>query len=77
MAVFTTWAAIRTAVLDAIATYVAGAPITGEYTIGGRTMKYRSIKELRELYEITFDLEAIDNSGTPSSTVSYGQYSRG
>ena len=40
-------------------------------------MKYRSIKELRELYEITFDLEAIDNSGTPSSTVSYGQYSRG
>lgn len=77
MAVFTTWAAIRTAVLDAIATYVAGSPITGEYSIGNRTMKYRSIKELRELYEMTFELEAIDNAGTPSTTVSYGSYSRG
>lgn len=73
---FTTWAALRTAVKDAIANYVAGAPCTGEYSMGGRTMKYRSIKELRELYEMTYDLEAIENAGQCSTMTSYGRYSR-
>lgn len=77
MAVFTTWAAVRTGVLDAIATYVEGAPCTGSYTIGGRTMSYRSIKELRELYEMTYDLESIENAGKPGNMVSYARYSRG
>lgn len=77
MATFTTWAALRIEILDAIATYVADAPCTGEYSIGGRTMKYRSIKELRKLYEMTYDLEAIETAGTPGNTVSYGSYSRG
>ena len=73
---FTTWAALRTAVKDAIANYVAGAPCTGEYSMGGRTMKYRSIKDLRELYEMAYDLENIENAGQCSTMTSYGRYSR-
>lgn len=74
---FTTWADLRSDVKDAIANYIAGAPCTGEYSMGGRTMKYRSIKELRDLYMMTYDLENIENAGQPSNIVSYGRYSRG
>lgn len=73
---FTTWTALRTSIKNAIANYVAGAPCTGEYSMGGRTMKYRSIKELKELYEMTYDLESMEDAGSPSNVVSYGRYSR-
>jgi hypothetical protein len=73
---FTTWAALRTAVKDAIADYVAGSPCVGEYSMGGRTMRYRNIKELRELFEMTYNLENIENAGQGSTVTSYGRYSR-
>jgi hypothetical protein len=76
MATFSTWAALRTAILDALATYVDGSPCTGSYSIGSRTMNYRSIKELKELYQMTFELEAIENAGDSSGMVSYARYSR-
>ena len=73
---FTTWTALRTAVKNAIADYVAGSPCVGEYSMGGRTMKYRSIEDLRKLYEMTYDLENIENAGQGSTVTSYGRYSR-
>lgn len=48
---FTTFSALKTAILDAIADSVDGAPCTGEYAIGGRVMKYRSYDELLALYD--------------------------
>lgn len=48
---FTTFSALKTAILDAIADSVAGKPCTGEYTVGSRTMKYRSYDELLALYD--------------------------
>uniref|UniRef100_A0A6M3K1Y3 Uncharacterized protein n=1 Tax=viral metagenome TaxID=1070528 RepID=A0A6M3K1Y3_9ZZZZ len=72
---FTTWTALRTAVLDAIADYVAGAPLTGEYTIMGRTMKYRSIEELQRLYEFADKMMQSENI-TASSRVSHGRFRR-
>lgn len=73
---FTDWGTLRTNILNAISDYVEGAPCTGSYTIGGKTMNYRSIDELKELYKMTFELEAIDDSGVNQKMVSYGRYSR-
>lgn len=73
---FTTWAALRTAIKDAIADYVAGAPCVGEYEINGRQLKYRSIKELKELYKLTTDLEDLENGGDQTTRQSHGRYRR-
>lgn len=70
---FTTWAALRSDILDKIADYVAGSPMTGEYEIGDRKMKYRSIDELTKLYNDTKILEAAETSGNRSTRVSYGR----
>lgn len=72
---FTTWTALRTAVLDAISDYVAGAPLTGEYTIMGRTMKYRSIEELQRLYNFADKMMQSENI-TPYNRVSHGRFRR-
>jgi len=72
---FTTWTALRTAVLDAIANYVAGAPVTGEYTIMGRTMKYRSVEELERLYKFADRMMQSENI-TAYNRVSHGRFRR-
>jgi hypothetical protein len=73
---FTTWAVLRTAILDALAAHVAGAPCTGSYTIGSRTMTYRSFEELTTLYEKTYTLERLENMGTIQDRISYGRHRR-
>jgi len=73
---FTTWAALRTAILDGIANAVAGAPMTGEYYKGSRRLRYRNYDELVALYEKTFVLENLENAGNPSRMVSYGRSRR-
>lgn len=73
---FSTWTALRTAIKDAIADHVAGSPCTGEYSIGGRTLKYRSYQDLIELYRKTYVLEAMETPGTVSTRVSYGRHRR-
>ena len=74
--VFTTWAALRSAILDAIADSIAGSPMTGEYWKGNRRLRYRSYDELVSLYDKTFALETLENSGNPSNMVSYGRMRR-
>ena len=71
--VFTTWGALRTAIKDAIANQVAGAPCTGSYSIAGRVMTYRSFDELVDLYKKTFVLESLD-SPDQQADVAYGQW---
>lgn len=39
---FTTWAALKTAILNAIAD---GSVLTSSYTINGRTINFRALKE--------------------------------
>lgn len=73
---FTTWAALRTAIADAIADHVAGAPCTGSYQIGTRRMEYRSFDELTALYEKTYVLDRLENMGTIQDRVSYGRHRR-
>lgn len=73
---FTSWAELRTAILDAIANYVAGAPCIGEYTIGDRHLRYRSIAELKDLLKATYELEALESAGNASVMVSYGRSRR-
>lgn len=73
---FTTWTALRTAIKDAIADHVAGTPCTGEYAIGNRRLRYRTFDELINLLQKTYELEAIENAGEPSSMVSYSRYRR-
>lgn len=71
---FTSWSALRTAIKDAIADYVAGSPITGSYTINGRQMTYRSIDELKKLLQLTYEMEDIESAGDYSNRQSYGTF---
>jgi len=73
---FSTWAALRTGIKDAIADHIAGTPCTGEYAIGNRRLRYRTFDELIGLLEKTYALEALESSGDPASMVSYGSYRR-
>jgi len=73
---FTTWSALRDAIKDAIANHVAGEPCVGEYSIGSRRLKYRSIKELTELFHMSYKLEEMENAGDSGVMVSYGRYRR-
>lgn len=73
---FTSWSALRTAIKDAIADHVAGAPCVGSYAIGERQLKYRTFEELCGLLEKTYVLEGLENSGTIATRVSYGRHRR-
>ena len=73
---FTSWSALRTAIKDAIANHVAGEPCVGSYSIGSRKMIYRSIKELKDLFQATYEMEALENAGETSMMVSYGRHRR-
>ena len=68
---FTTWAALRTAILDAIANHVAGDPAVGEYSIGNKRMKYRDISQLKELYDNTYEMESIEAGRSRSNRVAF------
>lgn len=73
---FTTWAALRTAIKDAIADHVAGSPCIGEYSFKNRQIKYRTFEELCGLLTKTYKLESLETAGDPSTRVSYGRWRR-
>ena len=73
---FTTWAALRTAIKDAIADHIAGAPCVGEYVIGSRRLTYRTYDELVKLLEVSYSLESLETAIDPSTRVSYGRHRR-
>ena len=73
---FTTWTALRTAIKGAIADHVAGTPCTGSYSIGNRSLTYRSFEELCGLLEKTYVLENLETSGDRNTIVSYGRHRR-
>ena len=73
---FTSWSALRTAMLDAYADHVATGNWIGEYTQGARTLRYKSEKEFFEAIEKTYVLEGLETSGSISSRVSYGRHRR-
>jgi len=73
MATFSTWAALRTAIKDAIANHVANTPLVGSYAIMGYDLKYRTYDELLNLYQKTFDLEAMESTGDQTTMVSYAR----
>lgn len=73
---FTSWAALRTAIKDAIADHVAGSPCVGSYTIGDRALRYRTFEELVGLLEKTYVLEGLEDAGGTATRVSYGRYRR-
>lgn len=69
---FSSWSALKTAILDAIADHVAGKPCTGEYEIDGQRMRYRSFDELQRLYEFAHKQAAREARPRPS----YGRFRR-
>lgn len=76
---FSTWAALRTAIKDAIADRMSSdnpGPCIGSYEMGGRIYRYRNFNELYELYEKTFKMEAMENGVSTASRVSYGRHRR-
>jgi len=71
---FTSWADMRDAIKEALMTYVEGSPCTGSYTINGKTHQYRSVDELKKLYKMTYEFEAMDQDG--GCIISYGNFGR-
>lgn len=71
---FTTWEAVRTDIKDKIAAHVSGEPCIGSYSVGNQTVSFRTIEELQKLYEMTFKLEELDTSPSPTTRVTYGRY---
>lgn len=67
---FTTWAALRTSLLDALAALAAGNPYTEEYTIGSRKHTIRSSDDIMKLIRLTYEMESTENAG--QNVVSYG-----
>lgn len=71
---FTTWAALRTSLLDALAALAAGSPYTEEYTIGSRKHTIKSSDDILKLIELTYKMETVENAG--QNVVSYGSHRR-
>ncbi len=76
MATFSTWAALRTAIKDAIANHVANTPLVGSYSIMGYDLKYRTYEELIDLLQKTYDLEALESTGDHNTMTSYSSFRR-
>jgi hypothetical protein len=58
---FTTWAALKTAVLDGLAN---GSVLTSSYTINGRVINFRNLKEVTDFLKfIDQQISAGANSG--------------
>ena len=72
MAVFTTWAAMRIAVKDALADYIANGAIESKsYEINGKSRVFRSIKEFNDLLDLIDAQEYRESAGTAASCTSY------
>ena len=76
MTTFSTWAALRTAIKNAIANHVENTPLVGSYAIMGYDLKYKTYEELITLFHKTFELEALESTGDNSTMVSYSRYRR-
>jgi hypothetical protein len=58
---FTTWAALKTAVLDGLAN---GSVLTSSYTINGRVISFRNLKEVTDFLKyIDQQIAAGNNTG--------------
>ena len=57
---FTSWAALRTAILDDLA---SGKAMTKSYTIDGRTHLLRSIGEIREFIKLCNEMIVEEQGG--------------
>jgi hypothetical protein len=58
---FTTWSALKTAVLDGLAN---GSVLTSSYTINGRVINFRNLKEVTDFLKfIDQQIAAGNNSG--------------
>ena len=73
MTTFSTWAALRTAIKDAIANHVANTPLTGSYSIMGFDLRYKNYEELVDLLQKTYVLEELENTGDRNTIVSYAR----
>ena len=69
---FTTWAALKVSVLDAIAGHVEGTPFLFKYELDGVSREYRSIEELERLYNFACRQE----SKTTRKRRSFGRHRR-
>jgi len=73
---FTTWAALRTAMKDALADHYATGNFVGSYAIGNRQIKYKTEDEFFRALEMTYKMEALESAGDRASMVSYGRMRR-
>lgn len=74
MPTFSSWAELRTTLKDQIATLIEGQPFLQQYTIGSFSRTVRSVRELKELYQLTYDLESLDDHISSGIPCSYGRH---
>jgi hypothetical protein len=64
---FTTWTALKTAILNAIAD---GSILTSSYTINGRTINFRTLKEVTD-YIVFIDQQIASEGGGARTFASF------
>lgn len=69
---FTTWAALKTAILNAMADHASGKPFMKTYEFDGVTRTATDIKELQDFYEWVSKQAAKSSRPRPS----FGRYRR-
>ena len=74
---FTTYAALRTALLDALADHLAsGLALTGQIQFRDRLISYKSPADIEKLVAMTYRLEALETKPTAAQKISYGKFRR-
>lgn len=71
---FTTWAAVRADILDAIADYASsGKFMMRRYTKGNFSREIGSITEAKDFLKLTYEMESLESAGVTSACTSYGR----
>lgn len=70
MADFTTWAALKTQILNALSN---GSILTEEYEITGRRRRFRSLKEVREMLDYC---DMMTGSTTEGGLTAYASFKK-
>lgn len=73
---FVSWDQTISDLKDAYADWVSGAPMTKEYTIGGRSMSFSTAQEFSDHLAFCRAQKNAESSGDRTQMVSYGRYRR-
>ena len=70
------WAVFRSTLSAALLAHVEGSPFVVQASIGDKLIRYDTVEAAMKAIEKSYQLEAMETSGTPSTMTSYGRHRR-